>query len=95
MSAPDAAREIVLGGELAEHGFADWLAPERALISVGTIDAHRRGAAGPPGPRDLVTAFFRMAQLARDLRLSADGRPEGRPSCAQGPGGAGRYLIWS
>ena len=28
-------------------------------------------------------------------RLSADGRPEGRPSCAQGPGGAGRYLIWS
>jgi cyclase len=67
MSAPDAARDIVLGGELAEHGFADWLAPERALISVGTIDAHRRGSAGPPGPRDLVTAFFRMAQLAREL----------------------------
>jgi cyclase len=67
MSVPDAAREIVLGGELAGSGFADWLAPERALISIGTIDAHRRGTAGPPGPRELVTAFLRMALLAREL----------------------------
>jgi hypothetical protein len=33
---------------------------------VGTIDAHRRGAAKPPGPRELIPAFFRMALLARD-----------------------------
>jgi cyclase len=62
----DTARELVLGDELAERGF-DWLAPERALISVGTIDAHRRGAAHSPlGPRELVAGFFRMALLARD-----------------------------
>jgi cyclase len=62
-----AARELVLGDELTERGFADWLGPERALVSVRTIDAHRRGVAKPAGPRELVDAFFRMALLARDL----------------------------
>jgi cyclase len=62
-----AARELVLGDEIAERGFSDWLGPERALVSVGTIDAHRRGVAKPPGPRELVAGFFRMALLARDL----------------------------
>ena len=57
------AREIVLGA-----GLSEWLAPERALVNVATIDAHRRGTAAPPGPRQLVSAFFRMALLARDLR---------------------------
>jgi cyclase len=62
-----AARELVLGDEIAELGFADWLGPERALISVRTIDGHRRGAAKPAGAREVVNAFFRMALLARDL----------------------------
>jgi cyclase len=63
----DTARELVLGEEITERGFADWLAPERAVISVGTIDAHRRGAAKSPlGPRELIAGFFRMALLARD-----------------------------
>lgn len=66
-SPAEAARELVLGDEPAERGFAGWLAPERALINVRTIDAHRRGIAKPPGPRELVDAFFRMALLARDL----------------------------
>ena len=66
MSPPETAREVILGDEIAERGFADWLAPERALVSVGTIDAHRRGVAKPPGPRELIAAFFRMALLARD-----------------------------
>jgi cyclase len=63
----DAARELVLGDEIAERAFAEWLGPERALVSVRTIDAHRRGVAKPAGPRELVGAFFRMALLARDL----------------------------
>ena len=62
----EAAREIVLGDQIAHLGFADWLAPERALVNVDTIDAHRRGVARPRSPRDLVGAFFRMALLARD-----------------------------
>jgi cyclase len=62
----ETAREIVLGDEIAALGFADWLMPERAVVSVGTIDAHRRGAAKMPGPREIVPAFFRMALLARD-----------------------------
>jgi cyclase len=70
-SPAEAARELVLGEEIKQRGFADWLAPERALVSVGTIEAHRRGVAKAPGPRDLVTAFFRMALLARDLEARA------------------------
>ena len=67
-SPTETARAIVLGDEIADLGFADWPAPERALVNVATIDAHRRGAAPPRGPRDLVSAFFRMALLARDRR---------------------------
>ena len=66
-SPAEAARELVLGDEIAERGFADWLAPERALVSIGAIAAARRGAAAPPGPRGLIAAFFRMALLARDF----------------------------
>jgi cyclase len=67
MSPAETARELVLGREIGERGFSDWLAPERALVSVSTIDAHRRGVAKLPGPRELISAFFRMALLARDL----------------------------
>jgi glyoxylase-like metal-dependent hydrolase (beta-lactamase superfamily II) len=67
-SAVEAARELVLGEEIVELGFADWLSPERALISVGTIAAHLRGVAKQPGPPQLIAAFFRMALLARDYR---------------------------
>ena len=66
-SPAETARGLLLGDEIVELGFAEWLAPERALVNVGTIDAHRRGAAKPPGPRQLVDAFFRMALLARDF----------------------------
>lgn len=62
------ARELVLGDEIAAGGFADWLDPERAVINVRTIDAHRRGTVRPPGPRDFVEAFSRMGLLARDRR---------------------------
>ena len=62
------ARELVLGDEFAAGPFVGWLDPERAVISVRTIDAHRRGVARPPGPRDFVEAFSQMALLARDLR---------------------------
>jgi cyclase len=67
MSPVETARELVLGDEIAAQGFADWLGPERALVNVRTIDAHRRGAAKLPSPRELVSTFFRMALLARDL----------------------------
>jgi glyoxylase-like metal-dependent hydrolase (beta-lactamase superfamily II) len=61
------ARALVLGDEIAERGFADWPGAERAVINVRTVDAHRRGAAALPGPRELIDAFFRMALLARDV----------------------------
>ena len=67
------ARDIVLGEEIAAKGFTEWLDPERAVISLRTIDAHRRGAARPPGPRDFVDVFARMALLARDRLRSPAG----------------------
>ena len=68
------ARELVLGDEIAARGFAQWLDPERAVINVRTIDAHRRGAVRPPRPLDVVDAFARMGLLARD-RLARDPGP--------------------
>ena len=56
------ARSATTARELA--GLSPWLAPERALVNIANLD----GTAGPPGPRQLVPAFFRMALLARDLR---------------------------
>jgi glyoxylase-like metal-dependent hydrolase (beta-lactamase superfamily II) len=73
-SPAETALELVLGDESAELGFAEWLAPERALVSVGTIGAHRRGTAKPPGPREVIAAFFRMALLARDLQARRGSR---------------------
>jgi glyoxylase-like metal-dependent hydrolase (beta-lactamase superfamily II) len=60
------ARELVIGDEIAAQGFSEWDNPERAVINVRTIDAHRRGVAKPPAARDFVDAFARMALLARD-----------------------------
>ena len=51
---------------LTLRGSAGGLAPERALVSVETMDADRRGVAERPGPRELIAVFVRMA-LARDL----------------------------
>ena len=82
-SVAETARTLVLGDELAEHGFADWLGPERALVSIRTIEAHRRGDAKLPGPREVIDGFFRMALLARDLetrRGLTSGDTSGPPS---------------
>lgn len=78
MSPRQTARELVSSDELAERSFADWLAPERTLVSVETIDAHRHGVAKSRGPRELIATFFRMALLARDLQARRDGKPSPR-----------------
>ena len=84
-SVAETARELVLGEEIAERGFADWLGPERALVSVRTIDAHRKRFAKLPGPRELIDAFFRMALLARDLQTRQDPGPAtGEPVTPRG-----------
>jgi hypothetical protein len=71
MSPAETARELVLGDEIVERGFADWLAPERALVSVRTIDANHQGVATPLGRHAMIADFFRMALLARDVQAQA------------------------
>jgi cyclase len=65
---PQVARELVRSEEYAAAPWAGWDSPERIVITVATIDRHRRGAAGPVSTRDRMTLFAQVAALARELR---------------------------
>lgn len=68
MSPWEAARDIALSAEFAEHEWAGWSAPERIVINVHTLDRERRGdLGGEPSPRELITMFSRVALLAQEL----------------------------
>ena len=75
LSPADTARELVLGEEIAERGFAEWLAPERALVSVADDRRAPPRHRGPAGP------------ARADRRVLPDGaaraRPPERPTAAR------------
>ncbi len=50
--------------ELAGPEFSDWLTAERAPINT----TYRPGAAGRPGPHEIIAALFGRALIARDVR---------------------------
>jgi glyoxylase-like metal-dependent hydrolase (beta-lactamase superfamily II) len=67
-SVPDTARELLGSREYREAPWARWDAPERIVITLATIDRHRRGgAAGGVGARERVTLFAQVAALAAEL----------------------------
>jgi cyclase len=66
-SVAQTARALVLGDEYRAAPWAHWDAPERILLTIATIDRHRRDAAGPIGTRERLTLFAQMAVLASDL----------------------------
>ncbi len=68
-SVAETARELVLSDEYTSAAWADWDLPERILITVATIDRHRRGSRGPVGTRERMALFARIASLARDLEV--------------------------
>jgi glyoxylase-like metal-dependent hydrolase (beta-lactamase superfamily II) len=79
MSPAETARELVLGDEIVERGFADWLAPEQGLVSVRTIDANHQGVATPLGRHAMIADFFRIgAAGARRAGAGADLPAAGR-----------------
>ena len=66
LSVGETARELVLGDEYRRAPWADWDSPERIVITVATIDRHRRGG-GSVGARQRAGLFAEVAALAREL----------------------------
>jgi len=63
----DTARELVLDDSYRDAPWAHWDSPERIVVTIATIDRHRRGAAGGVGGRERAQLFAQVAALAREL----------------------------
>jgi cyclase len=61
------ALELTGGEEFRGAPWSGWLGPERMVITIATIDRHRRGAAGPIGSRERAGLFRQAADVARKL----------------------------
>jgi glyoxylase-like metal-dependent hydrolase (beta-lactamase superfamily II) len=74
-SVPATARELLSSREYRDAPWAHWDGPERIVISLATIDRHRRGAGGRGvGARARVTLFAQVAALAAELAGSSEPR---------------------
>lgn len=67
-SVPDTARELLASSEYRAAPWADWELPERIVISLATIDRHRRGAGSGVSARERIVVFAQVAALAHELR---------------------------
>jgi glyoxylase-like metal-dependent hydrolase (beta-lactamase superfamily II) len=66
-SVMDTARDLVLDEEYRSSAWANWDSPERIVITVATIDRHRRGEIRGVGTRERAELFARVATLAAEL----------------------------
>jgi len=64
---PEVARELLRSDDYREAPWDWWDAPERILITIATIDRHRRGEAGPVSTRERTALFAQVAVLAEEL----------------------------
>ena len=67
LSVIDTARDLVLDQGYRDAEWGDWDSPERIVITIATIDRHRRGDARPVGARDRALLFAQVATLAAEL----------------------------
>ncbi len=65
------ATTLARSGEFRDAPWSGWLGPERMVITIATIDRHRRGSAGPVSPRERARLFSQVAAAASDLRAGA------------------------
>jgi cyclase len=63
----DTARDLLGSREYRDAAWAEWESPERIVITVATIDRHRRGDARGVGARDRLVLFAQVAELAAEL----------------------------
>ncbi len=66
-SVPEAARALLFSDEFRSTPWAGWDLPERIVISLETIDRHRRGRRPAAGARDRIVLFSQLAVLAEEL----------------------------
>jgi cyclase len=64
---PEVARELLRSDEYGAAPWDGWDSPERILITIATIERHRRGIARAVGARERVQLFAQMAELAAAL----------------------------
>ncbi len=64
---PTIAIALARSGEFRDAPWKGWLGPERMVITIATIDRHRRGIAGPVGTRERARLFGQVAAVALDL----------------------------
>lgn len=67
LSVMDTARELVLGDGYADAPWAGWDSPERIVITIATIDRHRRGDPSGVGARERAQLFAQVGTLAAEL----------------------------
>jgi glyoxylase-like metal-dependent hydrolase (beta-lactamase superfamily II) len=71
---PDVARELLRSDEYRNAPWNWWDSPERILITVATIERHRRGAGGPISARERTALFAQVAVLAEEIQPELDRR---------------------
>jgi cyclase len=64
---PALAAELASSAEFRAAPWGGWIGPERLVITVATIDRHRRGVAGRVGSRERARLFGQVAAVAREL----------------------------
>jgi len=67
------ATALASSAEFRQAPWGEWLGPERMVISVATIDRHRRGAGGAVGGAERARLFRQVAVVARELHGSPPG----------------------
>ncbi len=75
LGSDEAPREIATtlarSAEFRDAPWSGWLGPERMVITIATIDRHRRGSAGPVSSRQRARLFSQVAAVARELEGGA------------------------
>ena len=67
LSVADTARDLVLDESYSDAPWADWDSPERIVITIATVDRHRRGERGGVGARERARLFAEVATLAAEI----------------------------
>jgi cyclase len=63
-SVRETARELMRSDDFRGAEWGSWDSPERIVITIATIDRHRRGTAGPVGARERAQIFADVAALS-------------------------------
>src|SRR5205085_754955 len=61
------AVELARSEDFRRAPWGDWSGPERMVITIATIDRHRRGDGSPVGTRERARLFGQVAAAAHDL----------------------------